>query len=141
MNSTLLLAAWAFAAPALAQTAAPPAPQRIDFPSVAAALKDLEARDGKDTVVTHPDGWTVANEPAASAQWSFTPKGYYAYPAVVRRTIKRSPEGTVSVETGTLCEAPQAECDKLLSEFTAMNERIIQSLNARGRRRQAPQSP
>jgi len=124
--------------PSLAQTATPPAGQ-IGFASVAAALKDLEARDGNGTVVTHADGWTVVNEPLASAQWSFTPKGYYAYPAVVRRTIKRSPEGSVAVETASLCEAAEAECTKLLAEFAAMNDRITQAVKSRGR--QAPLQP
>ncbi|MDL2336786.1 MAG: molecular chaperone DnaJ [Pseudomonadota bacterium] len=132
MRTVLLLAALASAIPALAQTA-PPEPTRIDFSSVAAALKELEARDGNGTVVAHADGWTLINEPLASAQWSFTPSSHYAYPALVRRIIKRSPTGAVSVETASLCEAPQAECSKLLSEFAALNDRITQAVTARGR--------
>jgi hypothetical protein len=123
---------------ASAQAPAPPG-TKIDFASVAEALKALEARDGDGTVVTHADGWTTINEPLASAQWSFTPSGYYAYPAVVRRVIKHLPGGGVSVETTSLCEAPQAECNKLLAEFAAMNERITQA--ARSRSRPAPSQP
>jgi hypothetical protein len=126
------------ALPSLAQPVSPPA-AKIGFTSVAAALKDLEARDGNGTIVTHADGWTVINEPLASAQWSFTPSGYYAYPAVVRRIIKRAPDGTVAVETASLCEAPEAECGKLLAEFATMNERITQAVKSRGR--QAPSQP
>lgn len=111
----------------------------LGFASVAAALKDLEARDGNGTIVTHADGWTVINEPQVSAQWSFTPSGHYAHPAVVRRTIKRTPNGAASVETASLCEAPEAACTRLLAEFAAMNDRITQSLKARGR--QAPAQP
>jgi hypothetical protein len=122
---------------AAAQTGAPPA-SPIGFDSVAAAQKALEARDGDGTVVTHADGWTVINEPLAAAQWSFTPAGYYAHPAVVRRTIQRSPDGAVSVETTSLCEAPEAACSKLLAEFAAMNDRISQAAGARGRRGSAP---
>lgn len=133
----LLLAA-CVSVPSLAQTPTPPAEQ-IGFASVAAALKDLEARDGNGTVVTHADGWTVINEPLASAQWSFTPSGHYAYPAVVRRTIKRSPDGKVSVETASLCEAAEAQCSQLLAEFAAMNDRITQAVKSRGR--QAPPQP
>jgi hypothetical protein len=124
----------------MAETVARPAGQ-IGFTSVATALKELEARDGNGTVVTHADGWTVVNEPSTSAQWSFTPSGYYAHPAVVRRTIKRSPDGSVSVETASLCEAPEAECSKLLAEFAAMNERITQAVKARGRQGSAQPSP
>lgn len=138
MRSAWFFVAVSFAISVAAQTAVRPDGQ-IGFASVAAALKELESRDGNGTIVTHPDGWTVINEPSLSAQWSFTPSGYYAYPAVVRRTIKRSPDGSVSVETASLCEAPEPECSKLLAEFTAMNERITQAVKARGR--QAPFQP
>lgn len=120
------------AAPAIAQTGAPAA-SPIGYASVAEALKDLESRDGNGTVVIHPDGWTVINEPLASAQWSFTPAGHDAYPAVVRRIIKRTPDGKVSVDTASLCEAPADRCHKLLEEFATMNERITQAAKARGR--------
>ena len=138
--SILLVVALSLAASttASAQTTAPPA-TKIGFASVAEALKALEERDGDGTVVTHADGWTTINEPLASAQWSFTPSGYYAFPAVVRRVIKRSPGGAVSVETTSLCEAPEAECNKLLAEFAAMNERITQATRARSR--PAPSQP
>ncbi len=126
-----------FAVPALAQTAAPD-PARLDFPSVAAALKALEARDGNGTVVTHSDGWIVVNEPLASAQWSFPPAEHAAYPSVVRRIIKRTPDGKVSVETASLCEAPAPACTALLAEFAALNERITQAARARGRQASTP---
>lgn len=132
MRTLLLLAALASTPPVLAQTPSLE-PARIDYPSVAVALKELEARDGNGTVVVHTDGWTIVNEPLASAQWSFTPNSHYAHPALVRRIIKRAPTGTVSVETASLCEAPQAECDRLLSEFAALNDRVTQAVKARGR--------
>ncbi|MFO1337337.1 MAG: hypothetical protein U1F53_03740 [Burkholderiaceae bacterium] len=132
MRIALAIVAVSTALPAAAEGPPPPM-AKIGYASVALALKDLESRDGNGTVVTHADGWTVINEPLASAQWSFTPPGYYAHPAVVRRTIKRSPDGAVSVDTASLCEAPEAECSKLLAEFAAMNERITQAVKARGR--------
>lgn len=132
MRSFLFLISVVLSVSAIAEPAAPSAGQ-VGYSSVASALKELEARDGNGTVVTHADGWTVINEPLASAQWSFTPSGYYAYPAVVRRTIKRAPDGSVSVETASLCEATEAECAKLLVEFAALNERITQAIKARGR--------
>lgn len=141
MRTLLALAAISLSVPTLAQTATtqPPAPSRIPYPSVAAALEGLEANDGKGTIVTHADGWTIINEPMASAQWSFTPSGHHAFPAVVRRVIQREPGGAVKVDTVSLCEAPQIECSKLLSEFSAMNERITQAVQARGR--QGPSRP
>ncbi len=132
MRLALFVFSIASSLPALAQTQ-PAESSRIEFPSVAVALKELQARDGNGTVVVHADGWTIINEPLASAQWSFAPDGHHAYPSVVRRIIRRSSAGSVSVETASLCEAPQAECSKLLSEFAAMDERITQSIKARGR--------
>ncbi len=132
MRPLISLVALVLALPAYAQSTAPEA-ARIEYPSVAAALKDLEARDENGTVVTHSDGWTIINEPLASSQWSFTPPGHYAYPAVVRRVIKRSPTGAVSVETASLCESSESACSKLLAEFATMNERITQAVKAKGR--------
>jgi len=104
----------------------------IAYKTVAEAQKALEARDGDGTIVTHPEGWVVINEPEAKAQWSFTPAGYYAHPAVVKRVILRS-EGKVTVETASLCEADKDACARLLAEFETMNERITQAVKARGR--------
>ncbi len=132
MRLLLVTTALALSLPAHSQSPATEA-ARIEYPSVAAALKDLEARDENGTVVTHSDGWTIINEPLASSQWSFTPPGHYAYPAVVRRVIKRSSTGAVSVETASLCEASESACSKLLAEFATMNERITQAVKAKGR--------
>ncbi|MBQ0958572.1 hypothetical protein KAK06_06330 [Ideonella sp. 4Y11] len=125
-----LLAVLALSDQALAQQSAAPG---INYPSVAAALKDLESRDGKDTVVTHGDGWTTVNEPAAAAQWSFPPAGHAAYPAVLRRTMVRGADGQVQVRTDHLCESPAAACQALLAEFAQLNERIEQAKRSRGR--------
>lgn len=115
-------------APALAQ--ASPA---IGFNRVAEALSSLEARDGNGTIVTHRDGWAIVNEPLAAAQWSFTPVGHAAYPALVRRIIRRGADGSVSVDTASLCEAPAAACEALVVEFKSLDERITQAVKARGR--------
>ena len=141
MRSLALLAGLVALAPSLMAQVTPSQVGDIGFPSVASALEALSARDGNGTIVTHADGWTYVNEPLASAQWSVTPRGHDAYPAVVRRTIKHAPDGSVAVETASLCEAPQEPCDKLLAEFAAMNERITQAVKARGRRPVPPPAP
>lgn len=145
-----LAACVSLAAPAMAQPAppppsraasapaAPPPPPPIAYRTVAEALKDLEAKDGNGTIVTHPDGWTVVTEPMASAQWSFTPKDHEAYPAVVRRIVTRSREAGVSVDTASLCEAPKAACEKLMAEFAVMSERLTQGAKARARQGSTP---
>lgn len=138
MRELLALAVLSLAASAFAQSPSPADPARLPYDSVAAALKDLEAKDGNGTIVTHADGWTIVNEPLAAAQWSFPPGGHYAFPSVVRRVIKRGPNGAVTVETASLCEAPQPECTKLLADFASLNDRITQSAKARGRRSSTP---
>jgi len=137
----LLALAAACCGAALAQTAAPappaPSPPRIAYASVAEALKALEARDGNGTIVVHADGWTIVNDPQATAQWSFTPREHYAYPAVVRRVVLRNGKD-VSVDIATLCEAPAEACERLKVEFAAMNDRITQAVKARGRQGSSP---
>jgi hypothetical protein len=118
-----------------------PAPDGVGFASVAAALAALTARDGDGVIVTRAEGWIQVTEPLASARWSFTPPDHPAYPAVVRRVIKRSPGGEVTLETTSLCEAPQADCARLLAEFAAMNDRITQAVKARGRQGSAQAAP
>jgi len=105
----------------------------IAFGSVAEALSALTRLDGNGTVVTHADGWVIINEPLAAAQWSFTPATHAAHPAVVRRAVHRGADGKVSVETASLCEAAAAACTDLLHEFATLNDRITQSVRARGR--------
>lgn len=133
MRALLLLLMVAWLEGAAAQTASP-----LGFSTVAEALQALEARDGNGTIVTHADGWTTVNEPAAAAQWSFVPASHAAYPAVVRRIIRRGPNGAVSVETGSLCEAAADKCSRLLAEFETMNDRITQAVKARGRQPASP---
>jgi hypothetical protein len=135
----LVLAANAALIGANAQTAAaPPAaatsPTGIEFHSVAEALKSLEARDGIDTVATHAEGWVTINEPAAAAQWTFTPPGHDAYPAVVRRIIRRGSNGKYTVGTTSLCEAAQNKCSQLIADFESMNSRITEAVGARSRK-------
>ena len=110
----------------------------IGYATVADALASLSARDGAGTVVTHSDDWVIINQIGAQAQWSFTPSGHAAYPAVVRRTIQRANNGAVNIETVSLCEAAQESCDGLMKEFEAMNDRIAQSIRARSRQGSTP---
>jgi hypothetical protein len=116
--------------------AAVPDSANVGYATVQQALAALQAKD--DTVVTHADGWTVINEPAANAQWSFPPSSDPAYPALVRRTIKRVPGQGRVVEMSSLCEAPKPACDKLLNDFDASNERMRQYLHSMDSSRNKP---
>jgi len=131
----------AFAQQASAPTGEVARHARIQFASVAEALAALEGKDGNGTIVTHSDGWVIVNEPSAAAQWSFTPAGHYAYPAVVRRVVQRGPNGAVSVETSSICEAAQEPCARLLAEFEALNDRVTQAIKARSRQGSSQAQP
>ena len=132
-SALLAGAAQAFAQAAVIARAPEGGAQPIRYGSVAEALATLAGMDGNGTVVTRTDGWVVINEPLAAAQWSFTPTAHAAYPAVVRRTVRRSADGAVFVETSSLCEAGEAACAGLLQEFATLNDRITQSVRAQGR--------
>jgi len=111
----------------------------MPYQTVAEALSGLKARDGNGTIVTDGgDGWVIVNEPMASTQWTFTPAGHAAYPAVVRRVIRRGANRAVSVDVATLCEAPAAACAELVKTFEGMNERITQAAGARNRQPPSP---
>lgn len=97
----------------------------IGFPTVAAALEALKARS--DVNISVQSGWTIANDRSASTIWSFTPADHPAYPAAVKRAIV-SKDGGLYVNMTALCQASKAACDKLMSDFKALNERMIQSL-------------
>jgi len=128
LGPLLLAGHVAVAQPAPAASAAAP----IGYPTVAAALQDLTAQDGNGTVVVHTDGWTIINQPAAAAQWSFPPADHEAAPALVRRVIHRGPNRAVDVQTSTLCEGDAAACERLKAQFETMNDRITQSIKSRG---------
>lgn len=131
MSRALLLVALVATA-AGAQTA-PNATAPIGYKTVAEARAALEARDGRDVVVTHADGWITVNEPAAGAQWSFPPQGHYAYPSLLRRTVVREAGGKVTMRTDSLCETQADACARLVAEFEALNDRIVQAVKARRR--------
>lgn len=137
MRPALLLACLLLAAPAAAgdqpTSAAAPAVAPIADRTVAAALARLQALDGNGAIVTQADGWTTVNEPVAATQWSFTPAGHAAHPAAVRRIIVRHAGGAITVDTQALCEAPADACGKLVADFEALNDRIVQALRSRGR--------
>ncbi|MYM23951.1 DUF4019 domain-containing protein [Duganella sp. FT135W] len=118
---TLLLAAMMFPATVLAQ-----AEGGVGYPTVAAALEALKARN--DVSISAQGGWTIVEEKGASTIWSFTPADHAAHPAVVRRQLVQE-NGGVNMKMTALCQASKAACDKLMEEFQAMNARMAESLS------------
>lgn len=129
--ATLVLASLLAAAePALADGAAAPVPQRLEFgyPSPEAALADLRQRQG--VVVFERNGWTVADDKPNRTWWSFTPEGHPAHPSGVKRVIVQAPNGDVSIAMSAKCGARDEACEALLVEFHLMNDQLRQRLNA-----------
>ena len=129
----LLTATLALAAPAHAQftpQANADSHRPLGYDRVAEALASLQKRP--DAKITHPDNWTVITiSKPELAVWSFVPKEHDAYPAVVRRLIRRSDKGTF-VEMKVLCEAKQDACRKLALQFQQMTAQMQQALQAKG---------
>jgi hypothetical protein len=133
LSITVLMAASSFSAYGQQPASSPAsgvAQSSIGFATVAEALTALQARPGVRIETTKPDAWVIVNEPG-DVQWSFTPSSHAAYPAVVRRAIKINAQGDVYIEMTSLCQAEKGHCDKLLEEFTELNERIRQSVRSR----------
>jgi hypothetical protein len=102
------------------------APRPLGYVRVADALAALQKTP--DAKITHPDGWTVVTvQKPELAVWSFVPKGHDAYPAVVRRLIRKTDKGTF-VEMKVLCEARQEPCRKLALQFQQMTAQMQQAL-------------
>ncbi len=86
----------------------------IKYRTVAAAMADLKAK--KDATISVQNGWTVIEDQAGAAIWSFVPVGHPAYPAVIRRAIVVQ-DGKSGIATESLCQASKSACDKLMDEY------------------------
>jgi len=113
---------------------AEPKKSAVGFGTVSEALESLKSTPGVDITTSKPDSWTIANDPRNHTQWSFTPPGHYAYPAVVKRIIKQSADGNIFIEMTALCQAEKAPCDRLIEEFKQLNDRIRENVQRRLRR-------
>ena len=103
-------------------------PRPLGYKKVADALAALQKNP--DAKVSHPGGWTTyAIQKPEVAVWSFVPQGHEAYPAVVRRLVRKTDAGTF-VEMKVLCEAKQDACRRLAVHFQQMTEQMQQKLQA-----------
>jgi hypothetical protein len=98
----------------------------VGYPTVAAALEALKGRS--DVSISVQGGWTIADDTAAHAVWSFAPVGHPAYPAVVRRALVQK-DGAINMDMTALCQASKDACDKLMEEFKALNARMSAELS------------
>lgn len=91
----------------------------IGYQSVAVALQGLRTKPG--VVFTTENGWLIATDEANYTIWSFAPKGYAAYPAMVKRQVIPLGQSQSRIEMSVLCEASKDACDDLVRTFAEMN--------------------
>jgi hypothetical protein len=112
------------AAPAAAQSSSP---EKIEYPSVAAALSALQAKPG--VKFTRNADWTIANDTDGSI-WSFAPSSHFAYPAVGQRQLIQR-DGGFFVQTRILCEAQKAACDRLRDDYNELDRRMTEAIRGK----------
>lgn len=93
------------------------------------ALEELKSNP--EAQVSVQDGWTVVQVPGVSpyAIWSFTPENHPAHPVFAKRTVVQSETGAWHVETKMSCGASKIECDKLMLEYEALDEKMKNELS------------
>jgi hypothetical protein len=107
-------------------------PSLFAYESVAHALESMRVKDG--VKISMQSGWTVIFDPPTFSQWSFTPPGHSAHPAVAHRWLIWE-GGAVFVQSNIRCEAPKPACDDLAVEFSKLDDAMRESIkrNAPGR--------
>jgi hypothetical protein len=103
----------------------------IGYPSVAAALKDLRSKP--DVQFSVQNGWVIANDRDHLTIWSFAPEGDPAYPSAVKRVLVQASRGSKidsGIDMSVLCQSTQIACDKVVADFTAMNEQLLDSVKS-----------
>ena len=94
------------------------------------ALAGLRKKSGV-RIYDH-DGWTVAEDKADKAVWSFTPSTHPAYPSVVKRYVYEE-SGKVWVRMGVICGASKEACDALVRDFNALTEQTAQQVRGQSK--------
>jgi hypothetical protein len=95
----------------------------VGYKTVAQALASL--RQMKDVSFSTVRGWTIVTDEARLTVWSFAPKTDPSYPAVVKRMVTSTGNGS-KVTTSVLCEADKGSCANLVREFNNTNSRGAQ---------------
>ena len=71
--------------------------------------------------------YVAISDKAKNTVWTFTAPGHPAHPTVVcRRPVQDGAE--MRLQMNVQCNAPEAECQKLVQAFQELNQRMIQEL-------------
>jgi hypothetical protein len=92
--------------------------ESVGYSSVAEAQSSLRSKADVEFEIQR--GWLIATDKPDLTIWSFSPKGYAAYPAVVKRQVMQIGPN-VTVKMSVLCEAGKQDCDDLVRTFVSMN--------------------
>lgn len=97
----------------------------IGYESVLEALNALKAKES--VVIRVEQGWTLAEDRMENTIWSFPGEEHPAYPSAVKRTFFEK-DGAIHLTMNVLCQAKKPECDDLVAEFEALNDRLRESM-------------
>ncbi|MDX2220655.1 MAG: DUF4019 domain-containing protein [Burkholderiales bacterium] len=101
----------------------------VGYDSVEKALAALKAKPG--VTVSMQGDWTIISDDGGNTVWSFAPQSHPAHPAAVKRSLVADKDGNVRIQTGALCQASKANCDALMEEFKALNDKAAKAVQAR----------
>ena len=99
------------------------------YASATEALAALKKRP--EVGISIREGWTIAADPKNFTTWTFTPLAHPASPAAIKRTVARDSAGNMGMVMAVKCGGTKLACDKLVAEFTAMNERARDEIRAK----------
>ena len=99
----------------------------ISYKSVSEARQALTSAPG--VVSSQQGGWLIVEDRATRSLWSFAPSDHPGHPTVVKRSVVQR-DGRAFVDMDVLCEAPKPACDRLVADFTALNEQMMRGLNS-----------
>ena len=125
-NQLLLCALLAWASGSTASSGVPDA-SSIAYSSVAEAFTSLKGNP--IAKVREQEGWTIFSVPGAKENsiWFFTPSNHPAHPAAVKHILYEE-DGGIMMSTHALCEASKFECDKLMEQFSKLQQKIRESV-------------
>jgi hypothetical protein len=119
------------ARPVVSTTMPPQGGDGIGFKDVTSAYEALEKAPGVKISIKE-GGWTIAEDRANLAVWSFAPAGHPAYPSVIKRVFLQD-SGKVRIDMKAICQAKKPDCDKLIADFEDDNRMMIKAADDKAR--------
>jgi hypothetical protein len=74
--------------------------------------------------------YVTVNDAANGAIWTFTVAGHPAHPSVVCREPVED-GGKLRIDMGVQCEASVEECERLVRDFEALNQKMLKDAEKR----------